>query len=291
MADAIEQSALIPIEDTGERMLPEVSGSLVFWQHLYRYSFASRFVKGERVLDIACGEGYGAAALRKAGAAHVTGVDISEETCKHACRKYGLDVRVGSAEQIPLADASVDTVVSFETIEHVPNPLRFLDECARVLTPGGKLIISTPNKHVYSAPGRPVNRYHCSEMTEDEFLSALRARFLGIRLYSQHPYWAAWWSPRTLAADESPWDRVRLFRRLRRSARYRFAPLTVYEASPEQRRAAVDDVLSMGELGPFFLIPFIVRPRWRWTGELPFYFVAKAINSGRPRKSALYAEA
>ena len=288
MKDAIEPHALIAIENTGERMVPEVSSGPTFWEHLYRYNYASRFVKGQRVLDIACGEGYGAAALKKAGAAHVTGVDISEDACKHAHRRYGIDVRVGSAEQIPLADASIDTVVSFETIEHVPNPLRFLDECARVLTPGGTLIISTPNKTVYSAPGRPYNPYHCSEMTEDEFLSALRTRFLSVKMYSQHPHRAPWWSLRTLAADESPWDQIHLCRRLRRSAHYRLAPLSVYDPSPEQRSAVIDHILHLGRLGPSILIPFIVRSHRRWTGEQPFYFIA--ICKKKSRRPGSYAE-
>src|SRR5437879_3140866 len=110
-------------------MVPESAGTPTFWEHIYRYAFASRFVKGKRVLDIACGEGYGAAALQKAGAAHVIGVDISESVCLHARTKYGLDARPGTAEQIPVADESVDVIVSFETIEHVPDTAHFLDEC------------------------------------------------------------------------------------------------------------------------------------------------------------------
>src|ERR1035437_10505448 len=111
-------------EPTGERMVPESADLFTFWEHVYRYAFASRFVKGKRVLDIACGEGYGAAALQKAGAAHVIGVDISESVCLHARSKYGLDARRGTAEQIPLPDRSVEVIVSFETIEHVPEPNR-----------------------------------------------------------------------------------------------------------------------------------------------------------------------
>ena len=73
--------------------------------------------------------------LQRAGAKHVIGVDISEEVCLHARRKYGLDARSGSAERIPLPDSSVDVVVSFETIEHVSDPNSFLDECVQVLVP------------------------------------------------------------------------------------------------------------------------------------------------------------
>ena len=87
------------LENNAERMVPESSGSFTFWEHVYRYAFACRLAEGKRVLDVACGEGYGAAALRKAGAAQVIGVDISEEVCLHARRKYGLDARAGSCRE------------------------------------------------------------------------------------------------------------------------------------------------------------------------------------------------
>src|SRR5438270_1991172 len=157
------------LEPTGERMVPENSDLFTFWEHVYRYAFASRFVTGKRVLDIACGEGYGAAALQKAGATHVIGVDVCEDACLHARKKYGLDARVGSAEEMPVPDDSVDIVVSFETIEHVRDPKRFLEECARVLAPGGRLVISTPDKDVYTGRLGTRNCHHWTEMTEQEF--------------------------------------------------------------------------------------------------------------------------
>src|ERR1700722_8417852 len=119
---------LVLDDNGGERMVPESADTLTFWEHIYRYGFALHYVPGKRVLDIACGEGYGAASLQKAGAAQVIGVDVSESACSHARGKYGIDARVGSAEKIPLPDKSVDVVVSFETIEHVRDPGRFLDE-------------------------------------------------------------------------------------------------------------------------------------------------------------------
>ncbi|HEV2174747.1 MAG TPA: class I SAM-dependent methyltransferase, partial [Nitrospira sp.] len=264
-AKTIGESSLA-LEDTGERMLPDSTGRVVFWEHVHRYAFACRLVSGKRVLDIACGEGYGSAAIQRAGAAHVIGVDISEAACAHAADKYGIDARVGSAEQIPLPDSSVDVVVSFETIEHVPAPGRFLDECARVLAPVGRLIISTPNKDVYSAPGRPRNPFHCSEMTEHEFLSALRGRFLGIELYSQHLIWAPLWSPRTLSADETPWDWIYPLKRLRRSARFRLS-----DPSPEERSTVVEQILNPGRTRFSALFPYALQPRRNGTGEQPLY--------------------
>jgi 2-polyprenyl-3-methyl-5-hydroxy-6-metoxy-1,4-benzoquinol methylase len=275
----LERTDSLVCEDhSGERMVPEISGGSTFWEHVYRYAFACRFVKGKRVLDVACGEGYGLAALQKAGAARVIGLDISEPVCQHARTKYGLDVRVATAEQIPLADASMDVIVSFETIEHIPNPGLFLDECGRVLVPGGRLVISTPNKDVYSGWGQPTNPHHCSEMTEEEFASALRTRFHKIKLYSQRARWAAWWSLRTLAADETPWNRLGLFRRLHRSAQFRLAPISVYDPSSEQRNAVMAQILSSARVRRSILNPYVLRPRREWTREQPTYFIATAIS-------------
>src|SRR5688572_17038072 len=97
----------IAMDFTGERMIPEVADPHMFWEHVYRYRFAASYAPGRRVLDIACGEGYGSAALLKAGAASVIGVDISAEAVAHARRKYGVDARVGDAAAIPLGDSSV----------------------------------------------------------------------------------------------------------------------------------------------------------------------------------------
>ena len=98
-----------------------------------------------------------------------------------------------------------------------PDPDRFLDECVRVLTPGGRLMISTPNKGTYTFMGRAQNPHHCSEMTEEEFSDALSLRFRDRTFYTQHPYFAPWWSPRTFVSDNTPWGRIRGFKRLRRA--------------------------------------------------------------------------
>jgi 2-polyprenyl-3-methyl-5-hydroxy-6-metoxy-1,4-benzoquinol methylase len=259
-------------------MVPESSDLLTFWEHVYRYAFASRFVSGKRVLDIACGEGYGAAALQKAGAAHVIGVDISESVCLHARSKYGLDARPGPAEQIPLADGSVDVIVSFETIEHVPDTSRFLDECVRVLVPGGRLLISTPNKGIYRHLRPAQNPYHCSEMTAEEFATALRSRFRDASFYTQRPDSAAWWSARALVCENSPWGSIRGFRRLRRAAQNWIVPEAIKDPSDEQRRSAVDTILKVAQLRRRLLNPYLVRPQRRWCREKSVYIVATAVR-------------
>jgi SAM-dependent methyltransferase len=274
----VERETSPALEPTNERMIPESSDALTFWEHVYRYAFASHFVKGKRVLDIACGEGYGAAALQQAGAAPAIGVDISEAVCLHARDKYQIDARPGTAEQIPLADNSVDVVVSFETIEHVANPDHFLDECRRVLTPGGRLIISTPNKGVYTYAGGVPNPYHCSEMTEEQFALTLGSRFRNLRFYTQRPSSAAWWSARALVSEDSPWKRVRGFSRLRRLVQAALVPEAVKGPTDEQRRSVPNLILRVSRSPHQLLSPFALRRRREWTREKPTYVIAMAIR-------------
>jgi ubiquinone/menaquinone biosynthesis C-methylase UbiE len=264
------------LEPTGERMMPESADLFTFWEHVYRYAFASRFVKGKRVLDIACGEGYGAAALQKAGASHVIGVDISEAACLHAHSKYGIDARPGTAEQIPLAEGSVDVVVSFETIEHVPNPGRFLDECVRVLAPGGMLIVSTPNKSVYGRRGQ--NPFHCSEMSVEEFKAALGSRFEDCRFYAQQPaspLWSLVWS---LTMEKTRWNRIQAFSRLSRALRRIFAPKAIRPPTKEQRESASEVILDLAKKPRRFLNPHLLRPEQDFDREQFTYLVATAIR-------------
>lgn len=271
-------SGFCVLEPTDERMVPESAGTPTFWEHIYRYAFACRFVKGKRILDIACGEGYGAAALRMAGAAHVIGVDVSESTCSHARNKYGLDVRVGSAEQIPLNNKSVDVVTSFETIEHVRDPGRFLDECVRVLAPGGRLVISTPDKDVYTGRLGARNQYHCSEMTEEKFSAAMRTRFENVDFYTQRPDSAAWWSPRTLVCESTPWKHIRGFQRLRGAVQRRIFPEAISGPTEEQRVSAVDLILEVATSRRRLLNQYVVRPQRSWHREKSVYLVASAVR-------------
>ena len=267
-----EQSAVRPMEFTGERMVPEAADGTIFWEHVHRYRFAVKYVPGKRVLDIACGEGYGTHALSLAGAESVVGVDVSADACEHARRKYGVDARVGDAQAIPLPDASVDVVVSFETIEHVPNPSAFLDECRRVLRPGGLIIISTPNGSVYSSIHN--NPFHCSEMTEADFLGILRPRFDRISLFSQKPKSANWWSPRSLAASVSPWNKMRGFWRIGSL----LCPYLDGQATRQARDEPAKMILTHDPPWSNLVNPFTVRPRSNWSGEQPEYLIAIGVR-------------
>jgi len=279
MALNVSQIEPVVLPNDGERMLPEFADTYTFWEHVYRYAFASRFVREKRVLDIACGEGYGAAALQKAGALAVTGVDVSEAACLHAHCKYGIAVRPGTAEQIPLSDGSADVVVSFETIEHVPNPGRFLDECARVLAPGGMLIISTPNKSIYGRLAQ--NPFHCSEMTVDEFTAAMRSRFDDCQFYSQRPASASWSFVWSFTMGNTRWNRIRGLSRLSRAVQTLLTPRAIRPPTKEQRESASEMILDVARTPRRFLNPYLLRP-WQDSGpQLFMYLVATAIRRGR----------
>src|SRR4029077_15979539 len=123
----------------------------VRYQHLERYRWAAEFVAGKRVLDVACGTGYGTALLAKAGAAQVDGFDCSTEAvafAKHSWPLPNVRFAVATANRLPLPDASYDIYVSFETIEHVNDDDALLTEAIRVLRPGGLLLVSTPNREL-----------------------------------------------------------------------------------------------------------------------------------------------
>ena len=113
----------------------------VRYQHLERYRWAAKFVAGKRVLDVACGTGYGTALLANAGAAQVDGFDCSPEAVAFAKQTWALpNISFGAAitDRLPVPDGSYDCYVSFETIEHVEDDDALLTEATRVLRPADR---------------------------------------------------------------------------------------------------------------------------------------------------------
>ena len=166
---------------TGERFVPEISGNIEL-EHMHRYIYALAFAKGKTILDIASGEGYGTALLASQ-AVFVTGVDIAEDAVAHARQKYrlpNLEFRLGSCSKIPLPDATVDLVVSFETIEHHDEHEQMLAEIKRVLKPDGMVIISSPDKAIYTDKRDYHNPFHVKELYRDEFEALFRSHFKNV---------------------------------------------------------------------------------------------------------------
>ena len=176
------------LEWTGERLTTATSGQVEI-EHLHRYFFARSLCRGLDVLDVASGEGYGSALLAQV-ARTVVGVELSEEAVRHAEAAYvmpNLRYQQGDARKLPLEDASIDAVVSFETLEHFFEHDRFLSETKRVLRPGGILILSSPESDVYSPLGSSANPYHVHELSRVEFANLLKASFQNVLILLQRP--------------------------------------------------------------------------------------------------------
>lgn len=170
----------------GERYIPHISGEIEL-EHYHRYIMATELVKGKDVLDIACGEGYGAELLAQ-HASSVLGVDIAQEAIDYAQAKYqrpNLQFKQGSCSNIPLESASVDVIVSFETIEHHDQHEEMMLEFKRVLRPHGVLIISSPDKYFYTDLSCSLNPFHIKELYKHEFILLLQKHFIHVSSYGQ----------------------------------------------------------------------------------------------------------
>lgn len=175
-----------PLAWTGERYVPKVAGNIRL-EHLHRYLIARELSHDKRVLDIACGEGYGSDILATV-AGHVVGVDIVDDVIMHASSRYtrpNLEFKQGACEAIPLPDHSVDVVVSFETLEHIRFHDDMMREVRRVLCAGGLLVISNPERHEYSEVLGNQNPYHVSELYRDEFERLLWSYFRHVAVGGQ----------------------------------------------------------------------------------------------------------
>ncbi len=177
------------LEFTGERFVPGARGE-IWMEHWHRYHFAASLAAGKRVVDAACGEGYGSALLARA-AASVTGADISAAAIAHARDAYAGMSHLAFVEapctKLPLPDASADLFVSFETVEHIAEQEDFLDEVARVLAPEGLLLLSCPNKAEYSDRRGFTNEFHVKELYREALEALVARRFPHRRWFGQRP--------------------------------------------------------------------------------------------------------
>jgi SAM-dependent methyltransferase len=208
-----------------ERLVPEEAVEASLQEHLARYRFAREQARG-RILDVACGTGYGTAMLK------AVGVDLSLEALRYA-RRHPAPYVAADAARLPFG-RTFDSVVSFETIEHVPDPERFVAECARVLKPGGIFIVSTPNRDLWSPrSAKPLQRHHVKEFTRKEFLGVLKP--FKVQLFGQillNRRGAAVWEGKELAK--------RVLRALVPVRRFRRAALLrLDELEPDPKYAVV----------------------------------------------------
>ena len=176
------------MEFTGERVVPGKTDPDLMNEHWARYQFAKPLVHGKLVVDAGCGVGYGSAFLA-ASARLVLALDTSTEALEAAREEYSHPkVALINADcgRLPLPDASVDIVASFEVIEHLNDWQALISEAARVLSPHGQLLVSTPNR-IYSQESRQEpNPYHVHEFDYSEFESELGKYFPYVMLFLEN---------------------------------------------------------------------------------------------------------
>lgn len=214
-----------PLELTGERTLPDVpEENYWFRRHLAVYRWIAARCAGLRVVDMACGEGYGAATLAER-AAEVVGVDANPEAHEHARLRYrapGLRFARANVEEFD-DGAPWDAIAFLQTVEHVAEPGRLLERFASMLAPGGVAYISTPNRLTLAPPGaeRSDNPWHVREYDPGEYRELLDQRFGSVELLGL-------FHARRLRVHELAlrlgWDRVHATLRLTKPFYSRFVP-------------------------------------------------------------------
>ena len=179
-----------------ERIVPGTAEWEAFYgNHIQRYRFAKErldIIKPRKILDAACGVGYGSNFLQQQGDIEIVAIDRSKDALAIANKQFvsgkvkfmedDCHTLARSAESAPF-----DAIVSFETLEHLPQPEAFLKSCNRVLKNGGMLVISTPNSCVSSPDGKLEWEFHEKEYNPFEFVELLEKNGFGnIELYGQH---------------------------------------------------------------------------------------------------------
>lgn len=193
-----ESSSTSELKWSGECFLPDLRGQ-IHYEHHHRYAICISIVQGKRVLDVACGEGYGSAILAHT-ASFVVGVDTSETAINHSKIKYGgtlrnVDFIQGNADKLPFDASTFDVVISFETLEHLATQEQMIAEIKRVLVPNGVLVISTPDRDAYAEAYGGHNEYHVKELSKNEFIGLLKTQFSNLELYGQRLATFGWIQP------------------------------------------------------------------------------------------------
>jgi len=198
------------ITNTGERILLDKETPLMIARHFCAYKLARSFVKGKRVLDIGCGEGYGADFLAES-AQDVLGIDYDKDVIDYAREKYhrqNLRFSVLDIKDLPGLDGEFDIICSFQNIEHIKDTAKLLNDITSLLSPKGIFICSTCNMKDAS-PNRntPFNKFHVREYLAQEFKGLLEAHFAKVEILGLHRGFA-----------------LKVFRRLKKIGLFNFLP-------------------------------------------------------------------
>ena len=176
----------LSMDFSGERLIPNIPElENLYQEHIIRYMFASTFVKSKIVLDAGCGTGYGPDLLAQNGAKKVVAIDNSNEAIDFCTKNYSnpkIQFNLGNCEEISFEPKTFDLITSFEVIEHLKSPEKFLAEIKRVLKTDGMFILSTPNKKTYPSG----NIFHVKEYSESELKQLLTKFFSHVEILYQN---------------------------------------------------------------------------------------------------------
>ena len=168
---------------TGERMAPRVSQKE--FEYYHRYLLARELCRGKDVLDVASGEGHGSALLAQV-ARSVAGVDPSGVAISRAIASYsgvaGLSFICSDALAVPLADSSVDVVVSFGTLENLDRHDAFFAEIKRLMKPNAIFLVGIPDRE---RPDQSRNPVHLKELSRKDFAELIGRHFPSWKLFDQ----------------------------------------------------------------------------------------------------------
>jgi SAM-dependent methyltransferase len=233
-----------PLHLTGERTLPDVPEENYWYRrHLAVYEWIAARVHGRRVVDLACGEGYGTVVLGRR-AASVIGVDANPEAFEHARLKYSGAGVCFERDMIETWSGDVDCVVFLQTIEHVQDPDAVLARLRDLIGPRGVAYISTPNVLTLAPEGEPRsgNPWHVREYRPQEYRALCERHFGQVDMLGL--FHARKLRLHQLAIERAGWDAVH--KRLRITKRFydRFTP-AISERDFRLRRGALDGALDL----------------------------------------------
>ncbi len=169
---------------TGERLPGQGDEFAVdLERHLAAYRLARTYARAKRVLDAGCGEGYGAALLAEE-ASQVVGVDRAEAvtTARGRYARPNLRFEALDLTRLDRLGERFDVVVSFQVIEHLPEPGAYLAALRQRVAPGGVLIVTTPNRLMSVGE----NPYHLREWTAAELLALAAPILPGVQMLGVH---------------------------------------------------------------------------------------------------------
>ena len=233
-----------PLELTGERTLPDVPDeNYWFRRHLAVYEWIAARVRGLRVADLACGEGYGSDVLART-AAEVVGVDANPQAHEHARLKYTRSGLRFERSLVERYEGPCDAIVFLQTIEHIEDPGALLE---RFATAAPAAYVSTPNRLTLAPPGaeKSDNPWHLREYTLGEYRGLLEPHFAQVEVLGL-------FHARRLRAHElalrAGWDNVHRALRVTKPFYDRFTPaisasdFRLYDESQRDLAGALDFV-------------------------------------------------